>query len=344
MGDYNERFHWVGATQMKEDYIAALQKGLPFPILTVGEYFTVDAEGFCWGRNYREAGYYTSIFLWMAFALWVLSNLLLIVVPRYGANLMTLTGVTLHFGTPFDRHTIIEDSQETKKKKKIVPKLEEPAGAGLGSRLLRRLSKRDREGRSTHPDGGVDNYAYEMEAPKSPWRYPHLMFRADSRKQKSVSFRNSHGRNQLELPGISDGCPRPPSNVIWPLGCLPRPLQQVQEDRLRVKRGQSRLHGLVHPEQGQQQEGRQKCWRVRRTSESSDGARRVRFKLCLLSRQQQKRLWWQRRSCPKRRRGGDRSEQPEGLTHQRRQAKLWRGEHKTRVVIRKYEARCESQK
>merc|ERR1712032_925914 len=91
----------------------------------------------------------------------------------------------------------------TKKKKKIVPKLEEPAGAGLGSRLLRRLSKRDREGRSTHPDGGVDNYAYEMEAPKSPWRYPHLMFRADSRKQKSVSFRNGHGRNQLELPGIS---------------------------------------------------------------------------------------------------------------------------------------------
>merc|ERR1711971_1318380 len=127
--DYNERFHWVGATQMKEDYIPALQKGLPFPILTVGEYFTVDAEGFCWGRNYREAGYYTSIFLWMAFALWVLSNLLLIVVPRYGANLVTLTGFTLLFCN--------------------------------------------------------------------------LMFRADSRKQKSVSFRNGHGRNQLELPGIS---------------------------------------------------------------------------------------------------------------------------------------------
>ena len=39
-------------------------QGLPFPILTVGEYFSVDAEGFCWGRNYRQAGYYTSIFLW----------------------------------------------------------------------------------------------------------------------------------------------------------------------------------------------------------------------------------------------------------------------------------------
>ena len=58
---------------------------------------------------------------------------------------------------------------------------------------------------------------------------------------------------------FADGSPRPPSNVIWPLGCLPRPLQQVQEDRLRVKRGQSRLHGLVHPEQGRQQKGRQKC-------------------------------------------------------------------------------------
>lgn len=266
--DYNERFHWIGASQMKEDYHAALVKGLPFPILTVGEYFTVDAEGFCWGRNYREAGYYTSIFLWMAFALWVLSNLLLVVVPRYGAYLVTLTGLTLlfcnflyfkllpsrpllirleqstltfsfgwsfwlvmvagclcvlmggavsiidlvyphkfstilevDFGTPFDRHTIIEDSQETKKKKKNVPKLEEPPSAGLGTRLLRRLSKRDRDGRSTHPEGH-DNYAYEMEAPKSPWRYPHLMFRADSKKQnKSVSFRNQHGRNQLELPG-----------------------------------------------------------------------------------------------------------------------------------------------
>jgi len=269
--DYNERFHWDGATQIREEYRAALHKGLPFPILTVGEYFTVDAEGFCWGRNYREAGYYTSIFLWMAFALWVLSNLMLVVVPRYGAYLVTLTGFTLlfcnfiyfkllparpllirleqsvlmfnfgwsfwlvmvagclcvlmggavsiidliyphkfstilevDFGTPFDRHTIIEDSQEMKKKKKNLPKLEEPPSAGLGSRLLRRLSKRDREGRSSHPDGH-DNYAFEMEAPKSPWRYPHLMFRNDSKKSKAVSFRNHQGRNQLEVPGIGFG-------------------------------------------------------------------------------------------------------------------------------------------
>merc|ERR1711962_504825 len=261
---FNERFGFERPDQLREEY----KKGLTFPILTVAEYMSVDAEGFCWGRNYRQAGYYTSIFLWMAFALWLLSNLLLIVVPRYGANLVLLTGAMMvfsnflysqllpprpllirmeqtvlefsfgwsfwlvmiagvlcvllggavsiidlvyphkfstilevDFGTPFDRHTIIEDSQETKKKKKTVPRLEEPASAGLGTRLLRRLSKRDREGRSTHPEG-LDNYAFEMEAPKSPWRYPHLMFRADSRKQKSVSFRNHGGRtNHLELPG-----------------------------------------------------------------------------------------------------------------------------------------------
>ncbi len=46
------------------EYRHALEKGLPFPLLTVAEYFTLDAEGFAWGRTYREAGYYTSIFLW----------------------------------------------------------------------------------------------------------------------------------------------------------------------------------------------------------------------------------------------------------------------------------------
>merc|ERR1739842_229154 len=37
------------------------------------------------------------------------------------------------------------------------------------------------------------------------WRYPHLMFRNDSKKNKAVSFRNHQGRNQLEVPGIGFG-------------------------------------------------------------------------------------------------------------------------------------------
>lgn len=52
-----------------------------------------------------------------------------------------------------------------------------------------------------------------MEAPKSPWRYPHLMFRGDSRKHKSVSFKQSGGLDgrggasgqHLELPAGAVG-------------------------------------------------------------------------------------------------------------------------------------------
>ena len=87
------------------------------------------------------------------------------------------TVLEMDYGTPFDRHTIIEDSHETKKKKKWVPKLEDPNG-GFGG-LLRRFSKRDgREGFHRHPAGGrdvrggpgADNFAFEMDTPKSPWR------------------------------------------------------------------------------------------------------------------------------------------------------------------------------
>ena len=51
---FNERFSWEGPTQLKEEYHNALVKGLPFPILTIVEYMAVDAEGFCWGRTYRD--------------------------------------------------------------------------------------------------------------------------------------------------------------------------------------------------------------------------------------------------------------------------------------------------
>ena len=276
---FNERFGFDKPTQLMEEFRKGLKKGLPFPILTVAEYMAVDAEGFCWGRNYRfvyskeinftknnllffpfrQAGYYCNFFLWASFAFWILMNITLVSIPRYGAYMMVITGSTMNFslivyywllpsrelkipfenivltfelgwcywliltsgslclligisvsvidliyphkfsiilemdyGTPFDRHTIIEDSHETKKKKKWMPKLEEPASNGLGG-LLRRFSKRDRDRGNDiqrHP-GGEDNFGFDMEAPKSPWRYPHLMFRTDSRKNKAVSFKQN---------------------------------------------------------------------------------------------------------------------------------------------------------
>lgn len=263
--DYNERFYWEGPTEVQEEFRAALVKGLPYPILTVVEYFSLDEEGFSWGRHYRSAGYYGSILLWTCFASWMLMNLLLVVVPRYGAYMMTLTGALmlttnllyyillpkrplvirfeeklLHFrfgwcywlilvagilclivgliiaimdmiyphkfstilevdyDTPYDRHIIIEESHFTRKKKNKPPRLEEPPSAGLGSRLLR-LSKREK----LDDRHGLDNEAFEMDPPKSPWRYPHLMLRSDFGRKpspKSVSFRRqSRTDNGLSL-------------------------------------------------------------------------------------------------------------------------------------------------
>lgn len=62
--DYNEKFTWHGVHEMGERYREALVRGLPFPILTVAEYFSLGQEGFRWGGEYRAAGYYSDILLW----------------------------------------------------------------------------------------------------------------------------------------------------------------------------------------------------------------------------------------------------------------------------------------
>ncbi|KAK6620538.1 hypothetical protein RUM43_010830 [Polyplax serrata] len=229
--DFNEKFQWIESHEMETTYKQSLKKGLPFPILTVAEYLSQCQEGFNWGVHYRAAGYYAGVTLWASFASWMMMNLLLIVVPRYGAYAMTTTGTLMllsdflywymipphelvvrleesvlnfHFGkcfyvvlysgilcmiiglaittidtifphkfstmlevdydTPYDRHIIIEDSHVTKAKKKETSKFEEAPVTGLGNKILRRLSKRD------HADG-VGNEAFEMDPPKSPWRY-----------------------------------------------------------------------------------------------------------------------------------------------------------------------------
>ncbi|XP_014669691.1 PREDICTED: dual oxidase maturation factor 1-like [Priapulus caudatus] len=92
---YNERISWLGLEDVKTGYKAALVKGLPYPILTVAEYFSVDHEGFIWGRCYRSAGYYSYMLLWTAFAIWLVGNVLFCMVLRYGAYSMILTGVLL---------------------------------------------------------------------------------------------------------------------------------------------------------------------------------------------------------------------------------------------------------
>ncbi|XP_037825110.1 dual oxidase maturation factor 1 [Lucilia sericata] len=258
--DYNERFTWEGATDMSNNYRDALKRGLPFPILTVAEYFSLGREGFSWGGQYRAAGYFASIMLWASLASWLLMNLLLIAVPRYGAYMKALTGALLigtnvgyycqlpkrpltiymeggrlefhlgwcywlllvagilcfiagvlisiidlvwphtfstvlevYYGTPYDRHVILEESSDVRYRKRTSRSLEDPPG--LGSRILRRLSSKARDNSHMqqhrgssgsnmpvhmaghvhphpHMNAGVENKAFQSDVPKSPWRYP----------------------------------------------------------------------------------------------------------------------------------------------------------------------------
>jgi len=91
--DYNEQFVMEGPDKLKEGLKNGLKKGLPYPILTVAEYMAQDAGSFSWGRNYRQAGYFCCICLWLSFALWLLMNIMIVQIPRYGAYLMTASGV-----------------------------------------------------------------------------------------------------------------------------------------------------------------------------------------------------------------------------------------------------------
>jgi len=271
--DFNERFHWARPLQMRSAYRAALVKGLPYPILTVAEYLSTNSEGFLWGQKLRVAGYYTHIVVWTAFASWILMNLLLLNVPRYGAYLMVITGglmcaacflytalkpsrqlairfedavlnITLgwqfylvlvagvicmlvgltaalvdlvyphtfstilevDFGTPYDRHILIVESDESRKRRTIkIPKLEEPITAGIEAttKLIRRLSKRGKSDSSTDPRGGVDNVAFEMDPVNM---HAKMSSRSNSKKSnKSFSFKRSS--NHLEVPQASFDAP-----------------------------------------------------------------------------------------------------------------------------------------
>ena len=83
------------ALEMKSEHKKALAKGLPFPILTIAEYLSQDEEGFCWGRRYRLSGHYASVCLWAAFCSWLLMNIFLCAVPRYGVYSMQATGLLM---------------------------------------------------------------------------------------------------------------------------------------------------------------------------------------------------------------------------------------------------------
>mmetsp|Transcript_3884 Transcript_3884/g.13770 ORF Transcript_3884/g.13770 Transcript_3884/m.13770 type:complete len:540 (-) Transcript_3884:132-1751(-) len=114
---YNEEFHWewfegrrnlaqrpvqegfrskIG--RLRAEYRAAQLRGVPLPIQWIVELFIFDGDGIRFGRYFRVAGYYTTIFLWFGFALWfVFSAISLFNIPAagHGGLVLMLQGLVM---------------------------------------------------------------------------------------------------------------------------------------------------------------------------------------------------------------------------------------------------------
>lgn len=114
--NYNERFYWIGPSQMRQEHHNALERGLPFPILTVVEYLSQDEAGFSWSRQYRLAGYYSYIILWLSLCVCILMFFLHCAAPKYGIYTMQILGCLLLF-TNFTYATLVPRGDQ----KLIIP-------------------------------------------------------------------------------------------------------------------------------------------------------------------------------------------------------------------------------
>ncbi|XP_069078434.1 dual oxidase maturation factor 1-like [Pleurodeles waltl] len=89
--NYNEKFDWILGKHFDEDYLEALKRGLPNPILYVAEKFTYGSP--CAVQSqFRISAYYASTMMWLAFTTWIISNVLFCM-PNilYGAYLILVT-------------------------------------------------------------------------------------------------------------------------------------------------------------------------------------------------------------------------------------------------------------
>eukprot|EP00850_Spirogloea_muscicola_P022849 SM000314S12193 [mRNA] locus=s314:78676:81613:- [translate_table: standard] len=84
---FNEHYSWLGGQGRNghgkysglynRQYRERIVQGVPLPISELAEYLVFDQERIRWGRQYRLAGYFTRVILWLAFALWGVAGLFL---------------------------------------------------------------------------------------------------------------------------------------------------------------------------------------------------------------------------------------------------------------------------
>jgi len=100
--NYNDHFNWewmqgrhsfgMYGGKIAQSFREGQLRGAPLPILGVADAFIPDGEYIRWGRNYRVAGYYAHIMLWLAFCAWLVTNALFMLNVRTGAQGLIVTG------------------------------------------------------------------------------------------------------------------------------------------------------------------------------------------------------------------------------------------------------------
>ncbi|XP_058667571.1 dual oxidase maturation factor 1-like [Ammospiza nelsoni] len=93
--NYNEHFSWSFGEDYELSYSQGLHRGLPSPILYVAEKFSGQSPCGVHGQ-YRIAGHYVSLTLWLAFCTWLISILLFSMsILLYGGQMLLLTGTLI---------------------------------------------------------------------------------------------------------------------------------------------------------------------------------------------------------------------------------------------------------
>ncbi|NXB24213.1 DOXA1 factor, partial [Rhagologus leucostigma] len=99
--NYNEHFPWNFGADYDRSYSEGLEKGLPSPILYVAEKFSTQSPCAV-HRQYRIAGHYMSLTLWLAFCTWLMSILLFSMsILLYGGHMLLLTAALILFSLLF---------------------------------------------------------------------------------------------------------------------------------------------------------------------------------------------------------------------------------------------------
>ncbi|PAV57267.1 hypothetical protein WR25_04693 [Diploscapter pachys] len=95
---YNEQFAITDVSSMSRALKSAYKHGLPYPILSVLEYLSLNQDAFDWGKHYRTAGHYTHAAMCFALSVWCLSLALLLFLPHSYGMAMLICGAACLIG------------------------------------------------------------------------------------------------------------------------------------------------------------------------------------------------------------------------------------------------------